>query len=302
MERIWRVVIVATCEVKGIPNEDVELYNNYGSKRGRRYDMNHVKILIVKRDKREIEQLENIIENTPAYELLGVCATGQAGMESIIKKSPDVVIMDEVLPEKDVLEIVDEVVKYKSLKNVRFIMCGSKNHVEYLKFLYDCIDNRVIFRIMDTPYEEKKVKDIIDETCRGRRNDNYLEFAENDGDNTELEGTVTSIIHEIGVPAHIKGYQYLRSAIVIAVNDMDILNSITKQLYPTIAETYNTTSSRVERAIRHAIEVAWGRGRMDTINELFGYTVNAGKGKPTNSEFIALIADKIRLDNKMKSA
>ena len=113
---------------------------------------------------------------------------------------------------------------------------------------------------------------------------------------------MTDIIHEIGVPAHIKGYQYLRSAILMAVADMDILNSITKQLYPEIAKQYGTTSSRVERAIRHAIEVAWGRGRMDTIDELFGYTIHAGKGKPTNSEFIALIADKIRLDQKMKSA
>ena len=112
---------------------------------------------------------------------------------------------------------------------------------------------------------------------------------------------VTRIIHEIGVPAHIKGYQYLRSAIVIAVGDMDILNSITKQLYPTIAQMYGTTASRVERAIRHAIEVAWNRGQIDTINDLFGYTVNAGKGKPTNSEFIALIADKLRIEYKKRA-
>ena len=118
----------------------------------------------------------------------------------------------------------------------------------------------------------------------------------------ELEAVVTRIIHEIGVPAHIKGYQYLRSAIVIAVGDMDILNSITKQLYPTIAQMYGTTASRVERAIRHAIEVAWSRGKIETINELFGYTISAGKGKPTNSEFVALIADKIRLEAKMRNA
>ena len=112
----------------------------------------------------------------------------------------------------------------------------------------------------------------------------------------QLEIIVTNMIHEIGVPAHIKGYQYLRDSIIMAVYDMDILNSITKQLYPAIAEKFHTTSSRVERAIRHAIEVAWGRGKMDTIDALFGYTVHAGKGKPTNSEFIALIADKIRLE------
>lgn len=111
----------------------------------------------------------------------------------------------------------------------------------------------------------------------------------------DLEKDVTDMIHEIGVPAHIKGYQYLREAIMMAVNDIEMLSSITKVLYPTIAEKYDTTSSRVERAIRHAIEVAWNRGRMETLNALFGYTISTGKGKPTNSEFIALIADKIRL-------
>ena len=113
-----------------------------------------------------------------------------------------------------------------------------------------------------------------------------------------LEKDVTDMIHEIGVPAHIQGYQYLREAIQMSVNDMDMLGAITKSLYPTIAAKYQTTPSRVERAIRHAIEVAWNRGRMETLDELFGYTINTGKGKPTNSEFIALIADKIRLRYK----
>lgn len=111
----------------------------------------------------------------------------------------------------------------------------------------------------------------------------------------DLEKDVTDMIHEIGVPAHIKGYQYLREAIMMSVEDMDMLNSITKLLYPTIAKKFRITPSRVERAIRHAIEVAWSRGRMETLEALFGYTINTGKGKPTNSEFIALIADKIRL-------
>ena len=111
----------------------------------------------------------------------------------------------------------------------------------------------------------------------------------------DLEQDVTDMIHEIGVPAHIKGYQYLREAIMMAVEDIEMLNSITKVLYPTIAKKYQTTPSRVERAIRHAIEVAWSRGRMETLDALFSYTVNTGKGKPTNSEFIALIADRIRL-------
>ena len=113
-----------------------------------------------------------------------------------------------------------------------------------------------------------------------------------------LERDVTGMLHKIGVPAHIKGYHYLRDAIMMAVEDMDVLNAITKILYPTVAKKYQTTSSRVERAIRHAIEVAWSRGKLDTLDELFGYTVSTGKGKPTNSEFIALIVDKICLDYK----
>ena len=111
----------------------------------------------------------------------------------------------------------------------------------------------------------------------------------------DLEKDVTEMIHELGVPAHIKGYQYLREAIMMSVEDMDMLNSITKILYPSIAKKFDTTPSRVERAIRHAIEVAWSRGKMETLDALFGYTINTGKGKPTNSEFIALISDKIRL-------
>ena len=115
-----------------------------------------------------------------------------------------------------------------------------------------------------------------------------------------LESDITGIIHDIGIPAHIKGYQYLRDAIMMSVKDMDMLNCITKVLYPSIAKKYQTTSSRVERAIRHAIEVAFSRGRVDMIDELFGYTVSNGKGKPTNSEFIALIADRIRLEYKIR--
>ena len=114
----------------------------------------------------------------------------------------------------------------------------------------------------------------------------------------DLENRVTNMLHEIGIPAHIKGYHYLRDAIIMAVDDMDVLNAITKVLYPTVAKKYQTTSSRVERAIRHAIEVAWNRGKLDTLDELFGYTVSTGKGKPTNSEFIALIADTIQLEYK----
>ena len=260
--------------------------------------MNYVKIMMVKRDKREIEQLRDIIQSVAAYELVGICDNGQDAVRGIAEKNPDIVILDEVLPGKDVLEIAESVIHNKNLKNVKFILCGSKTHKQYLDFIYYKIADRLILRILDLPYDDRKVREVIDDIMKAKRNDNYQNMVESENDSTMLEAVVTDIIHEIGVPAHIKGYQYLRSAILMAVQDMDILNSITKQLYPSIAEEYGTTSSRVERAIRHAIEVAWGRGSMDTINDLFGYTINAGKGKPTNSEFIALIADKIRLDNR----
>lgn len=118
-------------------------------------------------------------------------------------------------------------------------------------------------------------------------------------DRNDIEAQVTSIIHKIGVPAHIKGYQYLRTAIMMTIENSDLINSVTKILYPTVAKKYQTTSSRVERAIRHAIEVAWDRGDLDTLNAYFGYTIQNERGKPTNSEFIAMIADNLRLKNKI---
>ena len=127
----------------------------------------------------------------------------------------------------------------------------------------------------------------------------YIEMPEGaKREKNNLEALVTNIIHEVGVPAHIKGYQYLREAIMMVVNDIDVINQITKSLYPDIASKFSTTPSRVERAIRHAIEVAWGRGQQDVVENIFGYTISAAKGKPTNSEFIAMIADKLRLELK----
>ncbi|MDE6748105.1 MAG: sporulation transcription factor Spo0A [Lachnospiraceae bacterium] len=158
-------------------------------------------------------------------------------------------------------------------------------------------DNEKVYQILDNLMSQDKAFQIMitvpsekQETMTGE-----LKASENVNVVHDLERDVTNMIHEIGVPAHIKGYQYLREAIMMSVEDVEMLGSITKILYPTIAAKYQTTPSRVERAIRHAIEVAWSRGKMETLDALFGYTINTGKGKPTNSEFIALIADKIRL-------
>ena len=161
---------------------------------------------------------------------------------------------------------------------------ASRDQEQFYRILNNLISTNKEFQIMitvpsGTKEEDIQAADAIIQTSVVR----------------DLEKDVTDMIHEIGVPAHIKGYQYLREAIMMSVQDVEMLGSITKVLYPTIAKKYQTTPSRVERAIRHAIEVAWSRGRMETLDALFGYTINTGKGKPTNSEFIALIADKIRL-------
>ena len=161
---------------------------------------------------------------------------------------------------------------------------ASRDQEQFYRILNNLISTNKEFQIMitvpsGTKEEDIQAADAVIQTSVVR----------------DLEKDVTDMIHEIGVPAHIKGYQYLREAIMMSVQDVEMLGSITKVLYPTIAKKYQTTPSRVERAIRHAIEVAWSRGRMETLDALFGYTINTGKGKPTNSEFIALIADKIRL-------
>ena len=168
----------------------------------------------------------------------------------------------------------------------------TKDNERMFKILTDLMNANKEFQIMitvpgeDSGQEENVSRFIMEPGKAGKQNVKQEH---------DLEQDVTDMIHEIGVPAHIKGYQYLREAIMMAVEDIDMLNSITKVLYPTIAKKFQTTPSRVERAIRHAIEVAWSRGKMETLDSLFGYTVNTGKGKPTNSEFIALIADRIRL-------
>ena len=173
-------------------------------------------------------------------------------------------------------------------------LTATKDNEKVYKILGDLMNMDKEFQIMITvPSGHKGLEDIKEDAVIKQVG------AETTGTVRDLEKDVTDMIHEIGVPAHIKGYQYLRAAIMMSVKDTEMLNSITKLLYPSIAKEYETTPSRVERAIRHAIEVAWSRGKMETLEELFGYTINTGKGKPTNSEFIALIADKIRLQYKM---
>lgn len=269
--------------------------------------MNKINIAIADDNERLVDALENLISKEEDMEVVAKADDGLKALKIIEEKEPDVMILDVIMPSMDGLGVLEHVRENNSNKNTSFIILsamGQENVAEEAfelgasYFLLKPFDNETLIkkirqtgrdygarRKVAASFIDRKVKEEQEEEKRG---------------NLPLEIIVTNIIHEIGVPAHIKGYQYLRDSIMLAVTDMDILNSITKQLYPTIAEKHHTTSSRVERAIRHAIEVAWNRGKMDTIDALFGYTIHAGKGKPTNSEFIALIADKIRLEYKGK--
>ena len=243
--------------------------------------------------------LDTIVQSDEELSVVGTAKDGEEAYQMIKEKEPDVVLLDIVMPKMDGLGVLDKVQRDTSIKKTpNFIMVSAVNQPQVTEDAFALGADYFIMKPFDTDTIIQRIK-------KTRRTRAFVEpgfYQKKTKEHTEaaLEADVTNIIHEIGVPAHIKGYQYLRDAIVMSVQDIEMLNSITKVLYPTIAKKYDTTTSRVERAIRHAIEVAWSRGRMDTIDALFGYTINHGKGKPTNSEFIALITDKIRLDYKLR--
>ena len=251
-----------------------------------------------------VELLEEIIAGDEDLQLVGTAKDGQEAYELIRKKQPDVMLLDIVMPKMDGLSLLERMRNDKTIKKYpRFIIISAVGQDRITEDAFNLGVDYYIMKPFDSDIVINRIKNTRKPALRNQSNDSKhvraYEKQQTDTEERDLESDVTNIIHEIGVPAHIKGYQYLREAIIMSVNDIDMLNSITKILYPTIAKKYQTTPSRVERAIRHAIEVAWSRGKMDTIDELFGYTINNGKGKPTNSEFIALIADRIRLEYKV---
>lgn len=240
------------------------------------------------------------------FELLPDAVNGEEAILKIAKFKPDVVLIDLWLTKYDAAAVVGHFNKspaspdYKpvfivlsAINNPYMFAQVGKNGPAYCmtkafdyNILYDLIRNLANDKSFFQKSESASMM-IQDPNMRGSR---------------DIETQVTKMIHQIGVPAHIKGYQYLRAAIILVMQDSAIINSVTKQLYPSIGKTFSTTSSRVERAIRHAIEVAWDRGDYDTITEIFGYTIQSSRGKPTNSEFIAMVADNLRLKNKAVEA
>lgn len=268
--------------------------------------MAELNIAIADDNPQALNLLTNILESEEGFHVVGKADNGEDAYQMILQTKPDVVLMDVIMPRMDGISVMEKVRSHGEMeKNPSFIMVtavGSENMTE------EAFNTGASYYIMK-PYNREVIIDKVRRigagkgklgSIPGNANVRQVKPYVNKQEYIEqnLENDVTQMLHEIGIPAHIKGYQYLRDAIGISVEEQDMLTSVTKVLYPTIAKKHQTTPSRVERAIRHAIEVAWSRGKMDTINEIFGYTVSNGKGKPTNSEFIALIADKIRLDYK----
>ena len=262
--------------------------------------MEKLNIAIADDNARMVELLDHIVSSDKELEVVGKAGNGEELIEIIRDKKPDVVLLDIIMPKLDGLTVMDRINRDPDLKKPAFIVISAVSQEKMTEDAFDLGADYYILKPFDNETVVNRLKRVHSRSQRSFAKTKKVSAYENTNDCMEhnLETDVTNIIHEVGVPAHIKGYQYLRDAIIMSVGDMEMLNSITKILYPTIAKRHQTTPSRVERAIRHAIEVAWSRGKMDTIEELFGYTVSNGKGKPTNSEFIALIADKIRLEYK----
>ncbi len=255
-------------------------------------------VVVADDNERIVTLLSDILSTDEDISVVGKAKNGQEAYDMIKKEKPDVVLLDIIMPKLDGLTVMDKINRDATLdKHPAFVVMSAVGQEAITEDAFSLGANYYIMKPFDHDtllyrMKQLKVKDVRKSTV-GRVSVKPQMVSQEP--EKSLEVIVTEFIHEVGVPAHIKGYQYLRDAIIMTVNDQQMLGAITKVLYPEIAKKHKTTSSRVERAIRHAIEVAWNRGKLETIEEMFGYTINTGKGKPTNSEFIALISDKIRL-------
>lgn len=260
-----------------------------------------IKIVIADDNKEFCNILSDYLKKQNDFEVVGIAKDGLEALNLISQENPDVLVLDIIMPHLDGLGVLERISNSETAMpkviilsavgqdkiTQRAINLGADYYV-VKPFELEVFANR-IRQMFNSGFNVQEVRRSV--SMGDDQNTNLL--------NNNLESEITNIIHEIGVPAHIKGYLYLREAIFMVVNDVELLSAVTKELYPSIAKKFNTTASRVERAIRHAIEVAWSRGQVETINKIFGYTIHNSKGKPTNSEFIAMVADKLRLKQKV---
>ncbi len=265
-----------------------------------------ISVLIADDNKEFCSILNDYLLNQRDIVVTGIAKDGREALELIVERKPDLVILDIIMPHLDGLGVLERLNTMDLEKMPRIIILSAVGQDKITQQAITLGAYYYTVKPFDMEVFTKRIREMFSNAPVENVRSSYAtsSIISTPTDNRakvpmDLETEITNIIHEVGVPAHIKGYMYLREAITMVVNDMELLSAVTKELYPSIAKKYNTTASRVERAIRHAIEVAWGRGQVDAINRLFGYTIHGDKGKPTNSEFIAIIADKLRLKNKV---
>lgn len=262
--------------------------------------MKKIKVCIVDDNRELVGLLEDYISTQDDMEVVGVAHNGQECLDVLEDTDPDVLVLDIIMPHLDGLAVLERIREMKKNSLPSVIMLTAFGQEDVTKKAVELGASYFILKPFDLEHLGNHIRQVSGNGSPVMRKSSLGSSMSRPVEEKprNLDASITSIIHEIGVPAHIKGYLYLREAISMVYNDIELLGSITKVLYPDIAKKYNTTASRVERAIRHAIEVAWSRGNIDSISSLFGYTVSMSKAKPTNSEFIAMVADKLRLEHK----
>lgn len=262
--------------------------------------MDQIRVVLAD-DNREFTQLvKEHLTTQPDLEVVGVAYNGGEVIDILKKEVPDVLVLDIIMPHLDGLGVLEQIQELQLQPMPKIIMLTAFGQEEVTQRAVSLGASYYILKPFDMDVLTERIRQMKGSASSAiRPRTNTMTATSSVTRSNHLDANITSVIHEIGVPAHIKGYLYLREAITMVYNEVDLLGAITKTLYPRIAEKFKTTPSRVERAIRHAIEVAWSRGNMDSIRSLFGYTINVSKAKPTNSEFIAMVADKLRIEHKV---
>ena len=253
-----------------------------------------INVLIADGNTEMSAKLRDFLSKQKDFVVQGTVDNGVDAIDKIAEEKPDIVILEMLLPKIDGIGVLKAVQSKKIEKRPVFLVLSSLSQDMMIR---EAISLGA-YCFMLKPFDFSILTERIRRIVKKERSVKVVERNRSINDEN-LEKEITNIMQDIGVPAHIRGHQYLREAIMLSIHNQDLLGAVTKSLYPTVAVTYNTTPSRVERAIRHAIEVAWSRGRLDTLQNVFGYTINVTKGKPTNSEFIAMIADKMKLEMKV---
>lgn len=255
-------------------------------------------ILIADDNKDFNDLLSEFLEKEEDMEIIGNAYNGKEVLEIVKEKRTDIILLDIIMPHLDGIGVLEELNKMELYPQPKVIMLTAFGHENITRRAVELGASYYILKPFNLEILAERIRQLAKENAAPKVSSTTLKTSPVKNDKDRYIEEITEIIHEIGIPAHIKGYLYLRDAISMVAEEIELLGSITKILYPRIAQKYETTPSRVERAIRHAIEVAWSRNNIETIKKFFGYTINTEKGKPTNSEFIALVADKIRLKNR----